>query len=158
MPSMKLNEADLFFGITAGNMDSAINRFIPLITEIRHDDAYTPNNEVVSVLIVAALVYSQRCREAYKGTPIVLGGIEASLRRVAHYDYWSDKVRRSVLFDAKADGLLFGNAERALVEIGTPPCWWWRSLTSPIFVVRLNQPACHWRLQDHRLFSYRKPK
>lgn len=63
------------------------------------------------------MVYSQRCREAYKEVPIVLGGIEASLRRVAHYDYWSDKVRRSVLFDAKADILLFGNAERALVEV-----------------------------------------
>ena len=65
----------------------------------------------------AVLVYSQRCREAYKETPIVLGGIEASLRRIAHYDYWSDKVRRSVIFDAKADILLFGNAERALVEV-----------------------------------------
>src|SRR5436309_704204 len=65
----------------------------------------------------AALVYSQRCREAYKEVPIILGGIEGSLRRIAHYDYWSDKVRRSVVVDAKCDLLLYGNAERAIVEI-----------------------------------------
>src|SRR5690606_33750946 len=65
----------------------------------------------------ASLVYSQRCKEAYSQTPVVLGGIEASLRRIAHYDYWSDKVRRSILMDATADILLYGNAERAVVEI-----------------------------------------
>jgi radical SAM superfamily enzyme YgiQ (UPF0313 family) len=65
----------------------------------------------------AAIVYSQRCREAYKDVPIVLGGIEGSLRRIAHYDYWSDKVRRSIVVDAKCDLLLYGNAERALVEV-----------------------------------------
>jgi radical SAM superfamily enzyme YgiQ (UPF0313 family) len=65
----------------------------------------------------AAIVYSQRCREAYKDVPIVLGGIEGSLRRIAHYDYWSDKVRRSIVVDAKCDLLLYGNAERAIVEI-----------------------------------------
>ena len=85
--------------------------------KLRHDDAYTPNNEGGKRPDRATLVYSQRCREAYKGVPIVLGGIEASWRRLAHYDYWSDKVRRSILFDAKADILLFGNAERALVEV-----------------------------------------
>ena len=85
--------------------------------KLRHDDAYTPNNEGGKRPDRATLVYSQRCREAYKGTPVVLGGIESSLRRIAHYDYWSDKVRRSVLFDAKADILLFGNAERALIEV-----------------------------------------
>jgi len=113
---MKLGKPNLFFGITAGNMDSMINRYTS-DRKLRHDDAYTPNNEGGKRPDRATLVYSQRCREAYKGTPIVLGGIEASLRRVAHYDYWSDKVRRSVLFDAKADILLFGNAERALVEV-----------------------------------------
>ncbi|WP_440889174.1 YgiQ family radical SAM protein [Vibrio sp. WZ-1] len=113
---MQLGKPNLFFGITAGNMDSMINRYTS-DKKLRHDDAYTPNNEGGKRPDRATLVYSQRCREAYKGTPIVLGGIEASLRRVAHYDYWSDKVRRSVLFDAKADILLFGNAERALVEV-----------------------------------------
>lgn len=113
---MTLGKPNLFFGITAGNMDSMINRYTA-DRKLRHDDAYTPNNEGGKRPDRATLVYSQRCREAYKGTPIVLGGIEASLRRIAHYDYWSDKVRRSVLFDAKADILLFGNAERALVEV-----------------------------------------
>ncbi|WP_367986735.1 YgiQ family radical SAM protein [Vibrio sp. NTOU-M3] len=113
---MALGKPNLFFGITAGNMDSMINRYTA-DKKLRHDDAYTPNNEGGKRPDRATLVYSQRCREAYKGIPIVLGGIEASLRRLAHYDYWSDKVRRSVLFDAKADILLFGNAERALVEV-----------------------------------------
>ncbi|MEZ8095814.1 YgiQ family radical SAM protein, partial [Photobacterium swingsii] len=113
---MELGQPNLFFGITAGNMDSMINRYTA-DRKLRHDDAYTPNNEGGKRPDRAVLVYSQRCREAYKETPIVLGGIEASLRRLAHYDYWSDKVRRSVLVDAKADILLFGNAERALVEV-----------------------------------------
>ncbi len=113
---MALGKPNLFFGITAGNMDSMINRYTS-DKKLRHDDAYTPNNEGGKRPDRATLVYSQRCREAYKEVPIVLGGIEASLRRLAHYDYWSDKVRRSVLFDAKADILLFGNAERALVEV-----------------------------------------
>ncbi|QUJ68480.1 YgiQ family radical SAM protein [Photobacterium sp. GJ3] len=113
---MALGKPNLYFGITAGNMDSMINRYTA-DRKLRHDDAYTPNNEGGKRPDRAVLVYSQRCREAYKDTPIVLGGIEASLRRLAHYDYWSDKVRRSVLFDAKADILLFGNAERALVEV-----------------------------------------
>lgn len=113
---MTLGQPNLFFGITSGNMDSMINRYTS-DKKLRHDDAYTPNNEGGKRPDRATLVYSQRCREAYKETPIVLGGIEASLRRIAHYDYWSDKVRRSVLFDAKADILLFGNAERALVEV-----------------------------------------
>ena len=113
---MTLGQPNLFFGITAGNMDSMINRYTA-DRKLRHDDAYTPGNEGGKRPDRAVLVYSQRCREAYKGTPIVLGGIEASLRRIAHYDYWSDKVRRSVLFDAKGDILLYGNAERALVEV-----------------------------------------
>ncbi|AIU67228.1 YgiQ family radical SAM protein [Vibrio coralliilyticus] len=112
----QLGRPNLFFGITAGNMDSMINRYTA-DRKLRHDDAYTPSNEGGKRPDRATLVYSQRCREAYKGVPLVLGGIEASLRRLAHYDYWSDKVRRSILFDAKADILLFGNAERALVEV-----------------------------------------
>lgn len=112
----KLGKPNLFFGVTAGNMDSMINRYTA-DRKLRHDDAYTPNNEGGKRPDRATLVYSQRCREAYKDVPIVLGGIEASLRRIAHYDYWSDKIRRSVLIDAKADILLYGNADRALIEL-----------------------------------------
>ncbi|PML80057.1 YgiQ family radical SAM protein [Enterovibrio norvegicus] len=113
---MALGQPNLFFGITAGNMDSMINRYTA-DRKPRHDDAYTPDNKGGMRPDRAVLVYSQRCREAYKDSAIVIGGIEASLRRLAHYDYWSDKVRRSVLSDAKADILLFGNAERALVDV-----------------------------------------
>ncbi|NRA59455.1 MAG: YgiQ family radical SAM protein [Psychrobium sp.] len=112
---MTLGQPNLFFGVTSGNMDSMINRYTA-DRKLRHDDAYTPNNEGGKRPDRAVLIYSQRCKEAYKDTPIIIGGIEASLRRLAHYDYWSDKIRRSVLFDAKADILLFGNAERALIE------------------------------------------
>ncbi|WP_434339517.1 YgiQ family radical SAM protein [Motilimonas cestriensis] len=113
---MALGRPNLFFGITAGNMDSMINRYTA-DRKLRSDDAYTPNNEGGKRPDRAVLIYSQRCREAYKEIPLVLGGIEASLRRIAHYDYWSDKIRRSVLPDAKGNILLFGNAERALVEV-----------------------------------------
>lgn len=111
-----LGEPNLFFGITAGNMDSMINRYTADL-RMRHDDAYTPNNEGGKRPERAVTVYSHRCREAYKGVPIVLGGIEASLRRIAQYDYWSDEVRRSVLVDSGADILLYGNAERAIIEV-----------------------------------------
>ena len=113
---MQLGKPNLYFGVTAGNMDSMINRYTA-DKKLRHDDAYTPNNEGGKRPDRAVTVYSQRCREAFKDVPIIIGGIEASLRRIAHYDYWSEKVRRSVLFDAKADLLMFGNAERPLVEV-----------------------------------------
>ena len=115
-PFRVLGKPNLFFGVTAGNMDSMINRYTA-DRKIRSDDAYTPGDIGGKRPDRAALVYSQRCREAYKEVPIVLGGIEGSLRRIAHYDYWSDKVRRSVVIDAKCDLLLYGNAERAIVEI-----------------------------------------
>ena len=113
---MSLGKPNLYFGVTAGNMDSMINRYTAE-KRIRHDDAYTPNNEGGKRPDRAVLVYSQRCKEAYNDVPVIIGGIEASLRRIAHYDYWSEKVRRSVLFDAKADLLIYGNAERPLVEV-----------------------------------------
>jgi uncharacterized radical SAM protein YgiQ len=113
---MELGEPNLFFGVTAGNMDSMINRYTAE-RRMRHDDAYTPNDEGGKRPDRAVTAYTQRCKEAFKGVPVIIGGIEASLRRIAHYDYWSDKVRRSVLFDSKADLLVFGNAERPLVEI-----------------------------------------
>ena len=113
---MKLGEPNLFFGVAAGNMDSMINRYTA-DRKVRSDDAYTAGGLAGKRPDRASLVYSQRCKEAYKHVPVVLGGIEASLRRIAHYDYWSDKVRRSILMDATADVLLYGNAERAIVEV-----------------------------------------
>jgi len=113
---MQLGKPNLFFGVTAGNMDSMINRYTAE-RRMRHDDAYTPNDEGGKRPDRAVTAYTQKCKEAYKGVPIIIGGIEASLRRVAHYDYWSDKVRQSVLFDSKADLLIYGNAERPLIEI-----------------------------------------
>jgi uncharacterized radical SAM protein YgiQ len=115
-PFKVLGKPNLFWGVTAGNMDSMINRYTA-DRKIRSDDAYTPGDIGGKRPDRAAIVYSQRCREAYKDVPIVLGGIEGSLRRIAHYDYWSDKVRRSIVVDAKCDLLLYGNAERALVEV-----------------------------------------
>lgn len=110
-----LGKPNLYFGVTAGNMDSMVNRYTA-DRKIRSDDAYTPDAAPNKRPDRAVLVYSQRCREAYSDVPLVIGSIEASLRRIAHYDYWSDKVRRSILVDSKADILLYGNAERALVE------------------------------------------
>ncbi len=115
-PFKALGKPNLFFGVTAGNMDSMINRYTA-DRKIRSDDAYTPGGQGGKRPDRSSLVYSQRCQEAYPDVPIVLGGIEGSLRRIAHYDYWQDKVRRSILLDSKADILLYGNAERAIVEI-----------------------------------------
>ena len=115
-PFKALGKPNLYFGITAGNMDSMVNRYTA-DRKIRSDDAYTPGAIAGKRPDRAVLVYSQRCREAFANVPLVIGSIEASLRRIAHYDYWSDKVRRSVLVDSKADILLFGNAERALIEL-----------------------------------------
>jgi uncharacterized radical SAM protein YgiQ len=115
-PFRILGRPNLYFGVTAGNMDSMVNRYTS-DRKIRSDDAYTANAEPNKRPDRALTVYAQRCREAFKDVPVVIGGIEGSLRRIAHYDYWSDKVRRSVMQDSKADMLLFGNAERALVDL-----------------------------------------
>ena len=112
----QLGKPNLFYGITSGNMDSMVNRYTS-DRRLRHNDSYTPEGEGGKRPDRAVIVYAQRCREAFPESFIVLGGIEASLRRIAHYDYWSDKIRRSILLDAKADLLLYGNAERALVEV-----------------------------------------
>ena len=111
-----LGRPNLFYGVTSGNMDSMVNRYTA-DRKIRSDDAYSPDGKANQRPDRAVIVYAQRCREAFADTPVVLGSIEASLRRIAHYDYWSEKVRRSVLIDAKADILLYGNAERAIVEL-----------------------------------------
>ncbi len=112
----QLGKPKLFFGVAAGNMDSMINRYTA-DRKIRSDDAYTPGGAGGKRPDRATLVYTQRCKEAWSEVPVVIGGIEASLRRIAHYDYWQDKVRRSILVDSKADLLLYGNAERAVIEV-----------------------------------------
>jgi uncharacterized radical SAM protein YgiQ len=112
----ELGRPRLFFGVTAGNMDSMVNRYTS-DKRIRSDDAYTPGGEGGKRPDRSVIVYAQRVREAYKDVPLVIGGIEASLRRIAHFDYWSEKVRRTVLLDAKADLLVYGNAERQICEI-----------------------------------------
>jgi uncharacterized radical SAM protein YgiQ len=111
-----LGRPALFWGVTAGNMDSMVNRYTS-DRRIRRDDAYSPDGAPGLRPDRAVTVYARRCREAFADAPLVIGGIEASLRRIAHYDYWSDEVRRSVLIDAGADLLVYGNAERAIVEI-----------------------------------------
>jgi uncharacterized radical SAM protein YgiQ len=113
---MQLGEPTLFFGVTAGNMDSMVNRYTA-DRRIRRDDAYTPGGEGGQRPDRSVIVYSQRVRECFAESPIVIGGIEASLRRTAHFDYWQEKVRRSILLDARADLLVFGNGERQIVEI-----------------------------------------
>jgi uncharacterized radical SAM protein YgiQ len=124
-PFRALGRPNLMWGVTAGNMDSMVNRYTS-DRRIRRDDAYSPDGAAGLRPDRAVTVYAERCREAFADVPLVIGGIEASLRRIAHYDYWSDKVRRSVLIDAGADLLVYGNAERAIVEIahrlaaGTP--------------------------------------
>lgn len=115
-PFRVLGRPNLFFGVSAGNMDSMVNRYTA-DRKFRSDDAYTPDGAPNRRPDRAVIVYAQRCREAYPEANVVIGAIEASLRRVAHYDYWSDTVRRSVLPDAKADLLIYGNAERAMVAL-----------------------------------------
>jgi uncharacterized radical SAM protein YgiQ len=115
-PLRALGRPNLFFGITAGNMDSMVNRYTA-DRRIRSDDAYTPGGVGGKRPDRSVIVYAQRAREAFSDVPIVIGGIEASLRRIAHFDYWSEKVRRSILLDARADLLVYGNAERQIVEI-----------------------------------------
>jgi len=115
-PFMELGRPRLFFGVSAGAMDSMVAHYTPA-RKLRHDDAYTPGNRHGARPNRATMIYTSRLKEAYKDVPIVIGGIEASLRRFAHYDFWENKVRRSILFDAKADLLIYGMGERALLEV-----------------------------------------
>ena len=115
-PFKVLGRPALFWGVTAGNMDSMVNRYTA-DRKIRSDDAYTPGGMGGKRPDRCSIVYAQRCREAFPEVPIIMGGIEGSLRRIAHYDYWQDKVRRSIVVDAKCDILVYGSAERAIVEI-----------------------------------------
>src|SRR6187431_2560588 len=106
----------LFFAVSAGNMDSMINHYTAN-KKVRNDDAYSPGGKIGRRPDRATLAYCQRSREAYPGVPVIAGGVEASLRRLSHYDYWSDKVRRSIILDAKADLLVYGMGERGIVEV-----------------------------------------
>ncbi len=115
-PWREFGRPRLFYGVSAGNMDSMINHYTAN-KKVRNDDAYSPGGRIGRRPDRATLAYCQRAREAYKGVPVVAGGVEASLRRIAHYDYWSDKVRRGILLDCKADLLVFGMGERAIIEI-----------------------------------------
>jgi uncharacterized radical SAM protein YgiQ len=115
-PFKELGKPRLFFGVAAGNLDSMLNR-LTAQKKNRSEDQYSPGGRTNCRPDRATIVYAQRCREAYPDVPIILGGIEASLRRIAHYDYWSDKVRRSILLDAKADLLIFGMGERPVWEV-----------------------------------------
>jgi len=111
-----LGRPRLFFAVSAGAMDSMVAHYTPA-RKLRHDDAYTPGNRHGARPNRATIIYTSRLKEAYKNAPVVIGGIEASLRRFAHYDFWEDRVRRSVLFDAKADLLIYGMGERPLLEL-----------------------------------------
>lgn len=106
----------LFVGVSAGNLDSMLNK-LTAQRKVRSEDQYSPGGEPGCRPNRASIVYSNLCRQAFPGVPVVLGGIEASLRRIAHYDYWMDSVRRSVLLDSKADLLVFGMGERPVLEI-----------------------------------------
>jgi uncharacterized radical SAM protein YgiQ len=113
---MALGRPRLFFAVSAGAMDSMVAHYTPR-KKLRHDDAYTPGGQHGARPNRATIIYTSRLKEAYRDIPVVLGGIEASLRRLAHYDYWEDKVRRSILLDTKADLLIYGMAEQPLLEL-----------------------------------------
>jgi len=111
-----LGRPRLFFGVSAGNLDSMLNRLTSQ-KKNRGEDQYSPGGDTRRRPDRASMVYAQRCRQAYKGVPVILGGIESSLRRIAHFDYWSETVRRSILVDSKADMLIFGMGERPVWEV-----------------------------------------
>ena len=115
-PFMVLGRPRFFFAVSAGAMDSMVAHYTPA-RKLRHDDAYTPGNRHGARPNRATMVYTSRLKEAFKDVPVIIGGIEASLRRFAHYDFWENKVRRSILLDAKADLLIYGMAERAILEV-----------------------------------------
>src|SRR5215204_5020387 len=115
-PWRQFGRPRLFFAVSAGNMDSLINHYTAN-RKVRNDDAYSPGGKIGLRPDRATLAYCQRAREAFPGVPVIAGGVEASLRRLAHYDYWSDKVRRSILLDCKADLLGYGMGEESIVEL-----------------------------------------
>ncbi|HEX4613592.1 MAG TPA: hypothetical protein VH092_35750, partial [Urbifossiella sp.] len=115
-PWREFGRPRLFYAVSAGNMDSMINHYTAN-KKVRNDDAYSPGGRIGLRPDRATLVYCQRAREAYPGVPVIAGGVEASLRRLAHYDYWSDTVKRSIVLDSKADLVAYGMGEKSIVEI-----------------------------------------
>ena len=115
-PWRQFGRPRLFFAVSGGNMDSMINHYTAN-RKVRNDDAYSPGGRIGLRPDRATLPYCHRAREAFPGVPVIAGGVEASLRRLAHYDYWRDTVRRSILLDSKADLVVFGMGEHAIVEI-----------------------------------------
>src|SRR6187455_1023825 len=115
-PWRQFGRPRLFFAVSAGNMDSLINHYTAN-KKVRNDDAYSPGGRIGLRPDRATMPYCQRAREAFPGVPVIAGGVEASLRRLAHYDYWSDTVKRSILLDSKADLVVFGMGEQPIVEI-----------------------------------------
>ena len=115
-PWRQFGRPRLFFAVSAGNMDSLINHYTAN-KKVRNDDAYSPGGRIGLRPDRATLVYCQRAREAFPGVPVIAGGVEASLRRLAHYDYWSDSVKRSIVLDSKADLVVYGMGEKSIVEI-----------------------------------------
>src|SRR6187549_1311658 len=115
-PWRQFGKPRLFFAVSAGNMDSLINHYTAN-KKVRNDDAYSPGGRIGLRPDRATLPYCHRSREAYPGVPVIAGGVEASLRRLAHYDYWSDTVKRSIVLDSKADLVVYGMGEQPIVEI-----------------------------------------
>ena len=113
---IKLGKPRLFFGVTSGNLDSMLANYTPNRNR-RHEDEYSPGGRAGLRPDRAVIIYTNRLKEAFPGVPVVIGGVEASLRRLAHYDYWSDKVRKSILLDSKADILVYGMGEKQALEI-----------------------------------------
>ena len=113
---MKLGRPRLFFGVTAGNMDSIVNHYTAQRKQ-RSEDAYSPDGVIGLRPNLPSIVYTSKLKQAYHDVPVVLGGMEASMRRLPHYDYYSDKVRNSILFDSKADILVYGMGEKPILEI-----------------------------------------
>ncbi len=110
-----LGEPNLFFGVTAGNVDSIVNHYTAQ-RKIRSDDKYTPEGKASKRPDRATIIYTQKIKQIFKGVPVIIGGVEASLRRIAHYDFLQDKVRKSILYDSKADLLIYGMAEKTILE------------------------------------------
>ena len=115
-PWREFGRPRLFYAVSAGNMDSLINHYTAN-KKVRNDDAYSPGGRIGLRPDRATMPYCQRCREAFPGVPVIAGGVEASLRRLAHYDYWSETVKRSILLDSKADLVVYGMGEKTIVEI-----------------------------------------
>src|SRR3954464_683488 len=115
-PWREFGRPRLFFAVSAGNMDSLINHYTAN-KKVRNDDAYSPGGKIGLRPDRATLAYCQRAREAFPGVPVIAGGVEASLRRLAHYDYWSDTVKRSIVLDSKADLVVYGMGEANIVTI-----------------------------------------